>query len=83
MAKRSPLLTAKRRNALASSSFAIPAQKAYPIDTLGRARDALSRVSANGTPDEQRQVANAVAKKYPSLKASPFVRAKRMAAKKS
>lgn len=59
-------LTAKRRNALPASKFALPGGR-YPIDTAARARSALARVEANGTPAEQQQVANAVAKAYPNM----------------
>lgn len=60
-------LNAKRRNALPKSKFAIPETRDYPIDTRDRARSALARVKANGTPAEQKQVANAVAKAYPDM----------------
>lgn len=70
MAKPSPKMTAAKRAALPKSKFALPAQRAYPIDTPGRARDALARVSANGTPAQKAQVRNAVAKKYPAIKVS-------------
>lgn len=69
MAK-SPKLTAAKRSAMPKSNFAIPSKKAYPIDTPGRARDALARVSANGTPAQKTQVRQAVAKKYPSIAVS-------------
>jgi hypothetical protein len=66
--KRSPKLTAKKRNRLADRTFAIPAKRKYPLDTKGRAINALSRVSQHGTPAEKRQVRAAVGRKYPSLK---------------
>jgi len=70
-------LTAKRRNALPKTVFAIPAQRAYPIDTPARARSALARVAANGTPDEQAQVRRAVAKRYPDMDVTGAQAAKR------
>jgi hypothetical protein len=76
MAAKSPKLTAKKRAALPKSSFALPAQKKYPIDTAGRARDALARVSANGTPGQKAQVRKAVAKRYPAIKVSRLAKKK-------
>jgi hypothetical protein len=60
-------LTAKRRNALPDSKFALPGQR-YPIDTQARGRAALARVAADGTPSEQRRVRAAVRKRYPGMK---------------
>jgi hypothetical protein len=60
--------TKKGRDAMAPSSFGLPAQKKYRIDDPAHARNALARVKQNGTPAEQRQVQAAVAKKYPSIK---------------
>lgn len=71
---KSPKLNAAKRNALPASKFALPGARAYPIDTPGRARDALSRVSANGTPAQQMQVRKAVAKAYPSIQVSGLKR---------
>lgn len=56
-------------------SYALPGggpggADAYPVDTPGRAKSALSRVAANGTPAEQAKVRAAVKKKYPSLPSS-------------
>ena len=42
-------LTAAARDKLKPSQFAGPG-KTYPDEDLSHARDALSRVSANGTP---------------------------------
>jgi hypothetical protein len=43
---------------------------AYPINTRGRAINALSRVEQNGTPAEQAKVRAAVKRKYPDLPSS-------------
>ncbi len=56
-------------------SYALPAggpggAPAYPVDTPGRAKSALSRVAANGTPAEKAKVRAAVRKKHPSLPSS-------------
>jgi hypothetical protein len=61
-------LTTKTRDHLANSTFALPAQRKYPIPDIAHARDALARVAANGTSTEQTAVRNAVRKKYPSIK---------------
>lgn len=39
----------------------------YPINTKGRARNALARVSAHGSAAEKRMVRAAVHRKYPSI----------------
>lgn len=61
-------LTADERKKLPTSSFAIPAKRAYPIHDENHARDALARVAANGTPEEKKMVYAAVAKRYPGIK---------------
>jgi hypothetical protein len=68
-----PAKTNQRRNtkagraAMAPGSFALPAQKAYRLDDLPHARNALTRVAQHGTPAEQAKVKAAVRKKYPSI----------------
>ena len=61
-------LTTRQRNNLPASDFAIPKERRYPIEDLAHARDALSRVAANGTPAEKAVVRAAVYKRYPGLK---------------
>ncbi len=61
-------LTSKTRKKMKSSTFALPGKRKYPIPDISHARNALARVSANGTPAEKRAVKNKVYKKYPSLK---------------
>lgn len=60
-------LSADDRAKLKDSDFAIPDKREYPIHDLAHAKDALSRVSANGTAAEKKQVRAAVYKKYPDL----------------
>lgn len=60
-------LTAKARNALSDRDFALPGRR-YPIHDPNHARDALSRVSANGTPEEKAAVRRAVYRRYPNMK---------------
>lgn len=65
--QRAAALNTKARNNLKDSDFAIPSKRAYPIQDLAHARDALSRVAQNGTPDEQKQVRAAVHARYPGI----------------
>jgi hypothetical protein len=60
----SAMLTAKRRNSLPKSSFAMPGERAYPIHDLAHARNALARSS--GKPEEA-TVRRAVCRRYPAL----------------
>lgn len=58
-----------------AGSYALPGggpggADAYPINSKARGANALSRVSANGTPAEQAKVRAAVKKKYPDLPSS-------------
>lgn len=70
-------LTTKTRNRMKSSTFAVDGKnRKYPIPDEAHARNALSRVSANGTAQEKRQVARAVKRKFPALaRRSAFVKA--------
>lgn len=63
-------LTAKTRNALPKEDFAIPGKRAYPINDPNHARNALSRVSANGTPEEKAMVQRKVSSKFPQIGSS-------------
>ena len=60
-------LTYGERKRLGNSTFAIPSKRKYPIPDASHARDALARVSGNGTPAEKKQVRAAVHKKFPSI----------------
>lgn len=62
-------LNAASRNALPSSDFAVAGRK-YPIEDPNHARDALSRVSANGSPDEKSEVSSAVHRRFPAIGSS-------------
>lgn len=63
-------LSAKKRRGMPKRSFGLPNQKKYPIDTPGRARNALARVARHGTGAQKTQVRKAVKKKYPGIKVS-------------
>lgn len=58
-------LTASMRHNLPSSAFALPKERAFPIENISHARNALAR--ASGTSVEGK-VRSAVEAKYPSLK---------------
>ncbi len=61
------ILSAKERNALPTEAFAIPQGRRYPIHNIEHARDALSRVSEFGTPQEKALVHAAVHHRYPQI----------------
>ena len=61
---------------MSKSEFAVPGKKTasnpagkggYPIPDAAHARDALSRVSANGTPAEKATVRAKVHAKFPGI----------------
>jgi hypothetical protein len=78
-------LTTAGRTALARSQYALPpdadtppGQKGrYPIDTPERARSALARVEANGTPAEKKKVLAAVHRRYPQMQMAGSSRRKK------
>lgn len=59
-------LSTKERNALPGKSFALPGRR-YPINDPNHARNALSRVSQHGSPEEKSKVRGAVHRKYPGI----------------
>lgn len=63
-------LTTEERKRLHRSEFALPEKREYPIQDENHARDALARVSADGTRKEQERVREAVHKKFPGIKES-------------
>ena len=62
-------LTTAERKRLPDSDFAIPEDRAYPIEDRSHAANALSRVSGNGTPEEKAQVRRAVHRKFKDMAA--------------
>ena len=67
MAKGKPSKSSARgTRRLASSSFAYPKSRAYPINTKARARNALARAAQKGTKGSYAHVAKAVRRKYGS-----------------
>lgn len=67
-------LTHTARAMLPAAKFALPpkpgsnAKGSYPIDTIGRARDALSRGAANASPAQLAVIKRRVHAAYPSIK---------------
>lgn len=65
-------LTAKGRKKIKTSNFAVPGERAYPIQDSSHARNALARVSQHGNPSEKAQVRAAVKRKYPGIQQSDW-----------
>lgn len=70
-------LKMKAREKLPSKDFALPGKGtgkagkgpgSYPIDTPGRARNALARGAQNASPAQQAEIKKKVTAKYPSIK---------------
>lgn len=59
-------LNAKQRNALPASDFA-GSDRSYPVNDKNHARNALARVSGNGTPAEKAAVRAKVHRKFPGI----------------
>jgi len=59
-------LTSQTRNRLPGKDFAGP-DRSYPIEDASHARNALSRVSANGSPAEKAEVRRKVHAKFPAI----------------
>jgi len=60
-------LSYQARKALPKGQFAIPSERAYPIQDVAHGRNALSRVAAYGTPFEKKKVRAAVHRRYPEI----------------
>ena len=59
-------LTTATRNEIPGEDFAGP-DRSYPIENASHARNALSRVSANGSPAVKAEVRAKVHAKYPGI----------------
>jgi hypothetical protein len=59
-------LTAAARKKIPAKDFAL-GKGSYPIEDASHARNALSRVSANGSPAEKAKVRAKVHAKYPNI----------------
>jgi len=60
-------LTSQARKNLPKSDFVFKKEKRYPIEDKAHARNALSRVSQNGSSSEKAKVRAAVHSKYPDI----------------
>lgn len=69
-------ITAKQRQRLPKSDFALPGKGegpsgkgagSYPIDTKARARNALARGAQHASPGEQATIRRKVRAKYPGI----------------
>jgi hypothetical protein len=60
-------LTAKQRNAMKKTTFAVPAERKYPVNDRAHAQNALARVAQHGTSAEKTAVRKKVAAKYPGM----------------
>jgi hypothetical protein len=60
-------LTTATRDKLPKGDFALPGRR-YPIEDEAHARDALSRVSQNGTSAEKATVRGKVLERFPEIK---------------
>lgn len=60
-------ITAAKRHSLPSSDFVFPEKEAYPVDTKGRARNALARGAQNASPAELAKIKRKVHSKYPGI----------------
>lgn len=61
-------MDAAQRKKLPTKDFGLPEKRAYPLDTAGRARSALSRAAANATPAEETRIRHKVHAIYPGIK---------------
>jgi hypothetical protein len=60
------VLTAKTRNEIPAKEFGLGGRR-YPIPDKSHARNALARVSGNGTSEEKKKVRSAVHRKFPDI----------------
>jgi len=60
-------LTPTARSRLSAQTFAEPGSRKYPIPDASHARNALSRVSANGSPEEKATVRRKVKARFPDI----------------
>lgn len=59
-------LTTNTRNALPTSTFALPGRR-YPIPDASHARNALARASQFASPGQQATIRRKVASRFPSI----------------
>ena len=66
--KTAAVLTMQARKHIKPKNFALPKKKAYPIEDLAHARNALSRAAQNASPATEAKIRQKVYSKYPGLK---------------
>jgi hypothetical protein len=59
-------LTSNARKHISSGNFALPGRR-YPINDAAHARNALSRISQFGSPEEKAKVRSKIHSKYPGI----------------
>ncbi|HEY7336808.1 MAG TPA: hypothetical protein VH639_18075 [Bryobacteraceae bacterium] len=57
------------RRTLSDSDFALPKSRQYPIPDALHARLAIGEAKANAKPSERKQIAQAIRKRYPDMRA--------------
>ena len=60
-------LSSAERDSLQKSSFAEPGKRKYPIPDVSHARNALARVSGNGSATEKAMVRAEVKRRFPGI----------------
>jgi len=60
-------LTGRQRKHMSKSEFAEPGKRAYPINDVSHARNALTRVAQHGSESEKEKVRAAVHRKFPGI----------------
>ena len=65
--RRMAKLTTVQRGRLKTTEFALKEDRAYPIENISHARNALARVAQHGTATEKAAVRAAVHRKYPGI----------------
>ena len=60
-------LTYGARKEMPRGEFAEPKKRKYPIPDASHARNALARVSGNGTPTEKAMVRAEVRRRFPNI----------------
>lgn len=61
-------LTYEERKEMPKSEFVEPKKRKYPIPDLSHARNALARVSQNGSSNEKAMVRAEVKRRFPTIK---------------
>lgn len=60
-------LTNSQRSKLPTKSFALPKERAYPVNDIAHARNALARAAQHASPDEKATIRATVCRRYPGI----------------